>query len=118
MIVEWLEKSFGRAVKHTALARYLELDPRTVKKYADQWGGVQIGGQVLFFENRLEEIFNGLQGDKARQGALARLRQKERPQTTKDFHHPKRGCSLGGRTKESGLVEDRHSLLDTDELVE
>lgn len=117
-MTEWLEKRFGRAVKHTALARYLGLDPRTVRKYADQWGGVQMGGQVLFFENKLEEVFSGLQNNKTWQSTVARLCEEERPQTTKDFRHPKRGCSLGGRTEESRVVEDRHSLLDTDEVVE
>jgi DNA-directed RNA polymerase specialized sigma subunit len=37
-----LENLYGRAMKPTELAKFLGIDVRTVKKYGDRWGGVEV----------------------------------------------------------------------------
>jgi DNA-directed RNA polymerase specialized sigma subunit len=51
-----LENLYGRAMKPTELAKFLGIDVRTVKKYGDRWGGVEVApGYMRFFENRVLE---------------------------------------------------------------
>jgi hypothetical protein len=54
-----LETIYGRSIRPQELADFLGLDRRTVIKYADRWGGVQVSpGRYRFFENRIKEMLN------------------------------------------------------------
>jgi len=56
MIFKEFESIYGRVIKPQELANFLGLDRRTVIKYADMWGGVQVSpGCYRFFENLVKE---------------------------------------------------------------
>ena len=51
-----LEQSVGAPIPPAALARWLGIDVKTVRKYADRWGGVEVAPKrVLFFERIVED---------------------------------------------------------------
>ena len=51
-----LEAEFGRCITDIELARYINVDVRTLRKYADWLGGVMVmPGKYRFFENLLKE---------------------------------------------------------------
>ena len=46
-----LEQDYGRAIKPEELAAFLGVDRRTVIKYSDRWGGIEVSpGKFRFFE--------------------------------------------------------------------
>ena len=54
-----LEQIYGKSIKPSELAKFLGVDARTVKKYYERWGGVEIApGHVRFFEKRVLEVLN------------------------------------------------------------
>ena len=54
-----LRSELGEPLDAADLAEILGIDPRTVKRYADRWGGVEVApGTYRFFENRVREILN------------------------------------------------------------
>ena len=51
-----LEAEFGRCITDVELAKYINVDVRTLRKYADWLGGVMVmPGKYRFFENLLKE---------------------------------------------------------------
>jgi hypothetical protein len=51
-----LEAEFGRCITDIELAKYINVDVRTLRKYADRLGGVMVmPGKYRFFENLLKE---------------------------------------------------------------
>ncbi len=51
-----LEAEFGRCITDIELAKYINVDVRTLRKYADWLGGVMVmPGKYRFFENLLKE---------------------------------------------------------------
>ena len=57
-----LSEIFGKSYTPQELAQWLNLDPRTVNKYADRWGGVEVApGKMRFFEKRIKEVINAVQ---------------------------------------------------------
>jgi hypothetical protein len=51
-----LEAEFGRCITDVELARYINVDVRTLRKYADWLGGVMVmPGKYRFFENLVKE---------------------------------------------------------------
>jgi hypothetical protein len=54
---EDLKLIYGRSIKPKELATFLGLDARTLIKYADTWGGVEVSpGNWRFFENLIKEV--------------------------------------------------------------
>ena len=54
-----LTEIYGRSIKPDELAKFLGIDRRTVVKYAQRWGGVEVSpGKLRFFENRIQEVLN------------------------------------------------------------
>jgi hypothetical protein len=96
-----LQREFGRAISAKEVAEFFHVDPRTVKKYAHELGGVYLLGRLTFFENRVRERIDALQNNQAREDALARLRQTKRATGPKAFRHKNRGPELGGGGSES-----------------
>jgi hypothetical protein len=46
-----LEQDYGRVMKPEELAKFLGVDRRTVIKYSDRWGGIEVSpGKYRFFE--------------------------------------------------------------------
>ena len=51
-----LEGEFGRCITDIELAKYINVDVRTLRKYADWLGGVMVmPGKYRFFENLIKE---------------------------------------------------------------
>ena len=66
-----LKKTYGRAYTPQELGEILKLDRRTVVKYADYWGGVEVTpGNWRFFENRIVEVLNAEQGYEKRHSTI------------------------------------------------
>ena len=58
-----MQNILGRAITAQELGKFLNLDRRTVIKYAARWGGVEVTpGTWRFFENRIMEVLNAEQG--------------------------------------------------------
>ncbi len=114
-----LEKDYGRTMKPEELAALLKVDRRTVIKYADWWGGIEVSpGKYRFFEKiirrRLDAKFNNEE-------------RKEEMAGHSDGQRPKKGQTVSGQLKGSLPVSsamgkggkrkvrkrtDRHGLLD------
>jgi hypothetical protein len=67
--MEELEKKYGKALTPKQLADFLGVDPRTLIKYRDKWGGIQISpGKWRFFEKIVKEVIkNGTYKEPQRQ---------------------------------------------------
>jgi hypothetical protein len=120
-----LNATYGRSIKPKVLADFLGLDQRTVIKYADFWGGVQVSpGRYRFFENRIKEILDDAWFDKqTREKALegqhhgrGRFAPKSVPgRYKKNVQESRR---MGNRKKErDGKRPNRHGLLDDPTMV-
>ena len=56
-----LDQEYGKALTPKQLADFLGIDPRTVLKYRDRWGGVQVSpGIWRFFEKTIKEVINNV----------------------------------------------------------
>jgi hypothetical protein len=54
-----LEAEFGRCISDIELAKYINVDVRTLRKYAHWLGGVMVmPGKYRFFENLIKEKIN------------------------------------------------------------
>ena len=54
--MQHLQHELGQPITPAALARWLGIDVKTVRKYADRWGGVEVAPKrVIFFERIVEE---------------------------------------------------------------
>ena len=54
-----LEAEFGRCITDIELAKYINVDVRTLRKYASWLGGVMVmPGKYRFFENLIKEKIN------------------------------------------------------------
>jgi len=87
-----LHETFGRAMSVADVAKFLDLDPRTVRSHAAELGGIQIAGTYRFFEHRLKEIIDAKLGDEERNPAMA-------------------GVSHGQRKTEAQVVHRRHTRV-------
>ena len=57
MTLEDLVAEFGRPIPEAVFAVYLGIDARTMRKYADHWGGVEIiPGRYAFFESQVRKV--------------------------------------------------------------
>jgi len=66
-----LEKQYGRCITDMDLARYFQVDVRTLRKYAQELGGVMIlPGKYRFFENLLRERIEYAQFDNQKWDAV------------------------------------------------
>ncbi len=96
-----LHEAYGKAMSVADVAKFLALDPRTVRRHAAELGGIEvIPGTYRFFELRLKEILNAKLGDEKRNPPLARVSHGQReaaPQVVPGRHTrvQKGGNSLG-----------------------
>ena len=59
MTAKDLEAEYGRCISDKELARYFDIDVRTLRKYAAFLGGVMVmPGKYRFFEKRIKEKIN------------------------------------------------------------
>jgi len=114
-----LESIYGRSMKPKELAEFLGIDTRTVIKYADRWGGVEVcPGKYRFFENRIKEVLDAKFNNETRSETMERNCHGQRRKTgqTVSGCHKKdisESNSMGkGHAKETRKNTDRHGLLD------
>ena len=107
------------------LAKYLGLDVRTLRKYADNYHGVAVlPNKFMFFEKELRRIienakFNNKERNKEIQSQCAnswRTRQKEAKAVSRQKQKVLQGSSSVGKTdkKRTENIFNRHELLDCD----
>jgi len=90
-----LHATYGKAMPVADVAKFLNLDPRTVRSHAAELGGIEvISGTYRFFEHRLREILNAKLGEEKRNPPLARI------------------CH-GQRKEEAHVVPGRHARVKT-----
>ena len=113
-----LESLYGRSMTPKELAKFLGIDTRTVIKYADKWGGVEVcPGKYRFFENRIKEVLDAKFNNETRRETMERNRHGQRRKAGQTVFrcHKKdvsESGSMGkGNTKGTRKNTDRHGLL-------
>jgi len=106
-----LEGEFGRCITDIELARYINVDVRTLRKYADWLGGVMVmPGKYRFFENLLKEkIEHAEPNQKKRSPSVSSERSSAREPWKKETKALsgrqqeilQKRTDLGGRNKET-----------------
>ena len=121
MNVTDLKKTYGRSIKPRELAEFLGVDPRTVVKYADRWGGVQVApGTYRFFENRIKEVLDAQQNKEKRCMEVQGICDSRRRDQTEAVpgcieEVVSGGCSLGKGNKQASPREkfrDSHGVFE------
>jgi len=103
-----IEDQLGRVLKTADIARYLELDEKTVRLYYRMLGGVRLGRRILFFE---KEVINAVQ-KRSKMGSPSEIQREEEG---KDLSEQEGGHSLGKRksvkSRRDMAGEDKHGVL-------
>jgi hypothetical protein len=116
-----LEKEFGKPIKPSELAKFLGVDCRTVIKYADRWGGVEVSpGRYRFFDKKVKEVLYAEFDKETWQKAMARFRTGKSLDSSKTVSGrfekvSKGGGRLGKRNQkgtDDGTVRDPFGFLD------
>ena len=120
MLNNELARDCGDCLTATELAEFLKIDRRTVIKYADKWGGVEVTlGTWRFFENRIKEALNAQFNFKTGNKALPSRCNGKGSNATENisgrFTKVEKGClSLGrGNTKRAGEkdIQDKYGIF-------
>lgn len=115
-----LEQEYGRAITPQELGKFLSLDRRTIIKYANQWGGVEVApGTWRFFEKRILEVLNAQLNKETRSNALPGQCNSQRNNATKGipgrFTKVEKGCLPLGRENKKGTggraVHDKYGVF-------
>ncbi len=110
-----LEEEYGRFVKPEELAAFLGVDTRTVKKYSDLWGGIEVSpGKLRFFDKVIRRKLDAQFNKQKRQEALACGCDGQRPAKRKTIQGQLKGripgsspMGKGGKGKDRKGA-DRH----------
>ena len=106
--MENLDNKLGRALNAKDLAAYLGLDPKTIRKYYRELGGIRLGSRIVFFE---KEFINAIQKRKELDCPSA----EEWAETGENVPDEERGNGVGSRdeakTRKRLDQEDRHGLF-------
>jgi len=115
-----MQNILGRAITPQELGKLLNLDRRTVIKYAARWGGVEVTpGTWRFFENRIMEVLNAEQGFEKRHVEVQGKRDGSGPDAAKTVSGREQkvvsgGAHLGKRRKrETGgeIIPDKFGVF-------
>ena len=115
-----LAQNYGGCLTATELAEFLKIDRRTIIKYADCWGGVEVTpGTWRFFEKRILEVLNAQFNNEAGKISLPGQCNGKGNNAAEDisgrFTKIKKGSlSLGrGNTKKDGerAVQDKYGVF-------
>ena len=119
-----LQAELGPPLSVKDVAEILGVDPRTVRKYAEDLGGVWVAGRLRFFDNYIRSLCDASVMQTRRRTPLARPDQKGRPsgrdQVVRSREKGRAGvqkgsCLGGGNQKDPGepaLDDNRYGLLD------
>lgn len=117
--MESLKETYGNVLTDVELSEFLGIDPRTVKKYADIWGGVEVSpGKFRFYEKvirrRLDANIDNEAWQKALEGSCRPKWKKKRKAVSRPDNRVQEKCNImgnGGKEK-TGKRVDRHGLFD------
>jgi len=118
-----LEEHFGTALTPKELAEFLKLDVRTVRKYHEDWDGIEIfPGKLMFFTNKVKERLDAKSSKKNSEGeksvCLERQCDGQRSESTPVFRrrlkkNKTRSRKVGrGNKAGTGEVYDPFGLVD------
>ena len=98
----------GKSLTTAEVAKYLDLDTKTVRKYYRQLGGIRIGRRYRFFE---KEVCNAIQT----WNEVYWTDKEERKEKGKGFHNQEGCAGLGSRDEKEIRRrlerEDTHNLF-------
>jgi hypothetical protein len=115
-----LETTYGRSYTPQELGEFLQLDRRTIVKYAYRWGGVEVApGTWRFFEKRILEVLNAEFDNETRNLSLPGQRDGKRSNATEGISgrltKVEKGCLPMGRgyTKRTGerAIQDKYGVF-------
>jgi len=122
-----LETTYGRTYTPQELGEFLQLDRRTVIKYAARWGGVEVTpGTWRFFENRIMEVLNAEQGFEKRHVEVQGKRDGSGPDAAKTVSGREQkvvsgGAHLGKRSKKrtgEAVIPDKFGVFGDRSMVQ
>ena len=106
--MEIINNQLGRALSAKELAAYLGLDPKTVRQYYRELGGIRLGSRIVFFE---KEFINAIQ----KRTNLDCPDPEGRAEAGESVSDENGGNGLGSRdeakTRKRLEREDRHGLF-------
>jgi len=113
-----LKEIYGKALTPKELAVFLGVDYRTIIKYAETWGGVEVSpGKYRFFENiirrKLDAQFDNKEKKKEMEGECNVEWDTKRKTVLRrlDSQQTQRNNMGEGGKRETGEKTDRHGLL-------
>ncbi len=118
-LLDELEQEFGRSLTAKELAQLLRVDPRTVNRYANRWGGIEVSpNRYRFFEKSIKRVFeNGYDHREAGQAALPKpdhgqWRQKGQAVSGHQHGVQTRRHAVGTRNQKASRTGiDRHKMF-------
>ncbi len=122
-----MQNILGRAITPQELGKFLNLDRRTVIKYAARWGGVEVTpGTWRFFENRIMEVLNAEQGFEKRHVEVQGKRDGSGPDAAKTVSGREQkvvsgGAHLGKRIKKGNgeaVIPDKFGVFGNRSMVQ
>jgi hypothetical protein len=106
--MDQIKINLGQALSAKQIAAYLGLDPKTIRKYYRELGGIRLGSRIVFFE---KEFINAIQT----RIKLDRPGAEEWAETGESVPDEERGNGVGSRnaakTRKRLDQEDRHGLF-------
>ncbi|MEN6469584.1 MAG: hypothetical protein ABFD45_11615 [Smithella sp.] len=122
-----MQNILGRAITPQELGKFLNLDRRTIIKYAARWGGVEVApGTWRFFENRIMEVLNAEQGFEKRYVEVQGKRDGSGPDAAKTVSGREQkvvsgGAHLGKRSKKGtgeAVIPDKFGIFGNRSMVQ
>jgi hypothetical protein len=116
-----LQEELGKALTPQQVAELFGIDARTVRKYSERLGGVEVApGCLRFFEKRIREIVYADANDSTRRCSMAGSGEDRREDSGLEVVRPgkrgrKKGNLLGRAEKDRAQesTEDPHKLLES-----
>ncbi|WP_321493965.1 hypothetical protein [uncultured Desulfobacter sp.] len=115
-----LEQDYGRVIKPEELATFLGVDRRTVIKYSNRWGGIEVSpGKYRFFEKLIRRKIDAQFNNEKRKEKVAGHSNGQWPKKGQIVSRQLKGSLSGsssmgkGGKSEVNNRTDRHGLLDT-----
>ena len=103
-----IQETLGQTLSAKAVAKYLSLDVKTVRKYYRELGGIRLGSRIVFFE---KEFINAIQ----KRTELDRPSSEGWAEAGESISDQSRSSGLGSRheakVRERLEREDRHGLF-------
>ncbi len=114
-----LKEEYGAIITPKELSEFLGLDQRTVIKYADKWGGIEVSpGKYRFFEKlirrKINAKFNKEERSKTLEGSCHGKGEKNGKAFPGQLHgYETSSSAMGKRNKGANRAAiDRHGLFD------